>query len=105
MGNVRGIKRDFKALERRRFEALKLLKKGYNQSEVGRRTKVCSQTVSRWARMVAEEGDRALEAVGRAGASRCWRKSSGNSWCRSCWKGLKNWVTKLRCGPAAGSVI
>ena len=67
MGNPRGIKRDFKALERRRFEALKLLKKGYNQSEVGRRTKVCSQTVSRWARMVAEEGDRALEAVGRAG--------------------------------------
>ena len=67
MGNPRGIKRDFKALERRRFEALKLLKEGYNQSEVGRRTKVCSQTVSRWARMVAEEGDRALEAVGRAG--------------------------------------
>ncbi|SRR5213080_4731169 len=67
MGNPRGIKRDFKALERRRFEALKLLKKGYNQSEVGRRTKVCSQTVSRWARMVAEEGDRALETVGRAG--------------------------------------
>src|SRR5436853_2318747 len=65
MGNPRGIKRDFKALERRRFEALKLLKKGYNQSEVGRRTKVCSQTVSRWARMVAEAGDRALEAVGR----------------------------------------
>ena len=67
MGNRRGVKRDFKALERRRFEALKLLKKGYNQSEVGRRTKVCSQTVSRWARMVAEAGDRALEAVGRAG--------------------------------------
>jgi transposase len=67
MGNPRGIKRDFQALERRRFEALKLLKKGYNQSEVGRRTKVCSQTVSRWARMVAEEGDRALQAVGRAG--------------------------------------
>ena len=67
MGNPRGVKRDFKALERRRFEGLKLLKQGYNQSEVGRRTKVCSQTVSRWARMVAEEGDRALEAVGRAG--------------------------------------
>src|SRR5947209_3708225 len=49
MGNRRGIKRDFKALERRRFEALKLLKKGYNQSEVGRRTKVGSQMVSRWA--------------------------------------------------------
>ena len=67
MGNPRGVKRDFEALERRRFEALKLLKQGYNQSEVGRRMKVCSQTVSRWARAVAEEGERALEAVGRAG--------------------------------------
>jgi transposase len=67
MGNARGVKRDFRALERRRFEALKLLKQGYNQSEVGRRVKVCSQTVSRWARAVSEEGERALEAVGRAG--------------------------------------
>jgi transposase len=67
MGNARGVKRDFRALERRRFEALKLLKQGYNQSEVSRRVKVCSQTVSRWARTVAEEGERALEAVGRAG--------------------------------------
>jgi transposase len=67
MGNARGVKRDFRALERRRFEALKLLKQGYNQSEVGRRVKVCGQTVSRWARAVSEEGEKALEAVGRAG--------------------------------------
>jgi transposase len=67
MGNARGVKRDFRALERRRFEALKLLKQGYNQSEVARRVKVCSQTVSRWARAVSEEGERAMEAVGRAG--------------------------------------
>jgi len=67
MGNARGVKRDFPALERRRFQSLRLLKQGYNQSEVERRVKVCSQTVSRWARAVAEEGERALEAVGRAG--------------------------------------
>jgi hypothetical protein len=34
MGNARGVKRDFAALERRRLGALKLLKQGYNQSEV-----------------------------------------------------------------------
>jgi len=67
MGNPRGVKRDFAALERRRFQAWKLLKQGYNQSEVARRVKVCSQTVSRWARSVKEEGERALEAAGRAG--------------------------------------
>src|SRR5437868_11075085 len=67
MGNARGVKRDFRALGRRRFEAFKLLKQGYNQSEVARRVKVCSQTVSRWASAVSEEGERALEATSRAG--------------------------------------
>ena len=67
MGNPRGMRRDFEALEQRRFLALKLLKRGYNQSEVGRRVKVCSQTVSRWVRAVSEGGERALHAAGRAG--------------------------------------
>jgi transposase len=67
MGNARGLKRDFGALERRRFAALKLLKQGYNQSEVARRVKVCTQTVSRWASAVSAAGERALDAVGRAG--------------------------------------
>lgn len=67
MGNTRGVRRDFAALERRRFQALKLLRQGFNQSEVARRVKVCSQTVSRWARTVQAEGERALDAVGRAG--------------------------------------
>ena len=67
MGNPRGVKRDFKALERRRFKALKLLQQGYNQSEVGRRVKVCSQTVSRWARVAAGKGEKALQSAGRAG--------------------------------------
>jgi len=67
MGNPRGVKRDFRALEQRRFAALKLLKQGYNQSEVARRVKVCSQTVSRWARTVSHQGEKALDAAGRAG--------------------------------------
>jgi len=67
MGNPRGMRRDFEALEQRRFLALKLLKRGYNQSEVARRVKVCSQTVSRWVRAVSEGGERALHAAGRAG--------------------------------------
>jgi transposase len=67
MGNARGVKRDFGALERRRFEALKLLKQKCNQSEVARRVKVCSQTVSRWARAVSARGENTLNAAGRAG--------------------------------------
>jgi transposase len=67
MGNPRGVKRDFAALECRRLEALKLLQQGHNQSEVARRVKVCSQTVSRWARTVSAEGEKALSAAGRAG--------------------------------------
>jgi transposase len=67
MGNPRGLKRDFAALERRRLQALKLWKQGYNQSEVARRVKVCSQTVSRWARAVSAGGEKALSGAGRAG--------------------------------------
>jgi len=67
MGNPRGVKRDFIQLEQRRFEALNLLRQGFNQSEVARRVKVCSQTVSRWANAVSESGEKALRAAGRAG--------------------------------------
>jgi len=67
MGNPRGVKRDFDALERRRFQAHDLLQKGFNQSEVARRVKVCSQTVSRWASQVTAGGEEALKKAGRAG--------------------------------------
>jgi len=67
MGNPRGVKRDFVQLEQRRFEALHLLRQGFNQSEVARRVKVCSQTVSRWANAVSESGEKALRAAGRVG--------------------------------------
>lgn len=67
MGNPRGVKRDFDALEKRRFHAVRLLQKGFNQSEVARRVKVCSQTVSRWARQMAEAGEETLKKTGRAG--------------------------------------
>jgi len=67
MGNARGVKRNFTELEERRFEGLKLLRQGFNQSEVARRVKVCSQTVSRWAKMVVEDGEKSLRAAGRAG--------------------------------------
>jgi transposase len=70
MGNARGVRRDFVALEQRRFEGLQLLRQGFNQSEVARRVKVCSQTVSRWANLVSHEGEKALRAAGRAGRKR-----------------------------------
>src|ERR1039458_5832298 len=36
MGNPKGVRRDFDALEQRRFAALRLLRQGLNQSEVAR---------------------------------------------------------------------
>ena len=67
MGNPKGVKRNFDALERRRFQALDLLRGGFNQSEVARRLKVCSQTVSRWAAQIAAHGEPSLKKAGRAG--------------------------------------
>jgi transposase len=67
MGNRRGVRRDFEALEHRRLQGLKLLRQGLNQSDVARQLKVCSQTVSRWAKVLAEKGEQGLKAAGRAG--------------------------------------
>jgi len=67
MGNPAGVKRDFEALEKRRFEAIRLLdKQDLNQSEVARRVHVCRQTVNRWAEQAREGGREALKS-GRAG--------------------------------------
>jgi transposase len=67
MGNPRGVKRDFAALEERRLEAVKLFQKDFNNSEIGRRLKVSNQTVSRWRREYQEGGNVALRSAGRAG--------------------------------------
>jgi transposase len=61
------VKRDFDALERRRFQALGLLRQGLNQSEVARRVCVVRQSVARWAALERQSGERALRQAGRAG--------------------------------------
>jgi len=61
------MKRDFKALERRRMHAARLLEKEYPEAEVARRVGVHRQSVNRWARDLATGGRRALKHAGRAG--------------------------------------
>lgn len=61
------IRRDYKAMEQRRFRALTLLEKGLSQAEVARRTKVSRQSVLRWNRQRLDGGKDALRAAGRAG--------------------------------------
>ena len=65
MGNPKGVKRDFKALEKRRFEAMRLLDQGHNQSETARRLKVARQTVSEWRRQYLQHGAAGLRRAGR----------------------------------------
>ena len=67
MGTVKGKRRDFEALEKRRFEAIRLLDEGFNQSETARRLKVARQPVSEWRRHYCERGAAGLRQAGRAG--------------------------------------
>ena len=67
MGNPRGVKRDFDALEGRRLRAASLLKQGESQAEVARVLGVHRQTVYRWAARVRAQGRAALRKAGRAG--------------------------------------
>jgi transposase len=67
MGNPAGVRRDFDALEKRRFAAIRLFKKGLAQAEVARRVKVVRQTVARWIMQFRRAGPAALKQAGRAG--------------------------------------
>src|ERR1051325_3220010 len=67
MGNPRGVKRDFQALEDRRLIGLKLLIQGVHQSEVARQLGVGRQSASRWAAAIKEKGEKGLYKAGRAG--------------------------------------
>jgi len=67
MGNPAGVKRDFAALERRRFRALRLLDKGHSEAEVARRVGVHRQSVNRWQQLATASGLESLRRAGRAG--------------------------------------
>lgn len=67
MGNPRGVARDFDALEARRMGALELMRKGLNNSQIGRELGVVNQTVSRWRKEYRAGGKKALAQAGRAG--------------------------------------
>jgi transposase len=67
MGNPAGVKRDFDALENRRFSAFRLLQKGLSEAEVARQVGVHRQSVNRWAKQVGERGREGLKKAGRAG--------------------------------------
>ncbi len=54
-------------MEKRRFEAIRLVEQGLNQSETARRLKVARQTVSQWLRQYRQQGAAGLRAAGRAG--------------------------------------
>ena len=59
--------RDFEALEQRRREAATLLRQGVWPAEVARRLGVSRQSVSRWAKTVAEHGRHGLRRASRVG--------------------------------------
>ena len=67
MGNPAGVRRDFDALEKRRFQAIRLFEQGWNQSEIARRMKVVRQTVARWVQQYRARGKSGLQKAGRAG--------------------------------------
>lgn len=83
-------KRDFVAMEERRREAARLLRKGVSQADVSRITGVSRQSVSRWASKLEEEGLRGLRRAPSAG-----RRSRLDS------KQLEQLSRLLKAGPEA----
>lgn len=67
MGNPKGVKRDFVALEKRRLQAARLFEKGCSQAEVARQTGVSRESARRWHRDWQRRGKQGLKKAGRAG--------------------------------------
>ena len=68
MGNPRGVRRDFEALEKRRYEAVRLVvEEGWSQSAAARQVKAAQQSVSRWVGEYRRRGGAGLRRAGRAG--------------------------------------
>src|SRR6266700_5006226 len=67
MSTTRGARRDFAALEARRFQAARLGGRGASQGRVARELGVTRTTAHRWYHAWQTEGRRGLNAVGRAG--------------------------------------
>ena len=64
MDNHNGVKRDFQALQERRFEAMRLLDQGLSQSETA---EVARQAVSAGRRQYLQQGPDGLRLAGRIG--------------------------------------
>jgi transposase len=67
MGNLKGMKRDFDQLQRRRLRAAKLFDRGLVKAEVARRLGVSAQSAGRWYRAWQAQGTDGLKKAGRAG--------------------------------------
>lgn len=67
MGNPKGVRRDFAALEQRRFQAAKLFEQGLSQAEVARRTGASRESSRRWHNDWKKAGKGGLKKAGRAG--------------------------------------
>src|SRR2546427_12225048 len=63
----RGSRRDFAALEARRYEAARLFTRGASQVTVARTLGVTRAAAHRWYHAWQDEGRTALKAAGRAG--------------------------------------
>jgi transposase len=67
MGNPRGVRRDFDALEDRRLKFLRLYERGETPSAIARRLNTVPQTVYRWIKDYRAGGKDGLKKAGRAG--------------------------------------
>ena len=67
MGNPAGVRRDFDALEKCRFQAIRLLDDGLNQIDIAHRLNCVPLDAVRWVGQYRHQGREALRKAGRAG--------------------------------------
>src|SRR2546427_3858086 len=102
MGNPAGVRRDFDALEKRRFQAIRLWERGQNQSEIARQLRVGRQSVARWVQQYRAQGKSALRKAGRAGRKPRLSEKQRQQLEKLLVAGPERLGYETRCGPVPG---
>ena len=93
------MRRDFEALEKRRMAAVRLFPTDLNNSEIGRRLKICDQTVSRWRAQYRAGGESALRRARRAGRKPLLSTADQKRLVECSKKAPSDWAMRHPCGP------
>ena len=98
-----GSRRDFAALEARRFRAAELFARGESQAAVARALGVTTAAANHWYQAWQAKGRKGLKVPGVRAADRASGRPTWRSSTTRCGRGRRRTASRPRCGPCRAS--